>query len=679
MFLNKIKQNLAGFAAVVVAAAGFTAIAPANAVATTADVTWTSVNRMNSTISNNTITVAATVGANETFQNVSSWVRLGDSSNNLAIQVGDIIRATGTYTNITDGSTASSINTNCVNISALSGVSWSYPNSCNTAFGANNVVVSDTTLSLAAGNYSSFTVSNNFNLSDSAISANDQLQFSVSYKLVRGGVETALPIRTAVTSDSSASFYFVKTTTDRSHVVGATDTTINTNSDFCVYRGENGVTNNTQIEITVTNSGTGNSISSVGGSGWVYGGGTSLTPSINGNIRTYTAPANGWDVLQFSVYATVGSPTVGQTFTPVLSAVISGTSTSVIDTCKRAVNGFAAPTVTANANDVTVSWGSAPSLPVAGSWDTIRVLACETTLATCGQYVPTMGMYNPSAVRVQSYNLRSSGVIAGNATSYTAATNNMTFQMTAPGQTPTTWSAGTSYKYFVVYEDMQSPYYAVSALSTAVSAGAQQQVQQQNVAPTLPTTVPLVAPIAVPPTGIKPGGALVLSGANMASVTSIKVGASTATTVKTANGLEIKVPADLAPGAHDLLVTTSTGATLFVGAIKVADPVVEAAKVAQAKAAASIAYRAPIDLTVGKTVSSSQAAAAKKFAAQYRDAKTAICVAIPATKATSAAALAAAAKVCATFKAQIPGIKTSIVLGTPSGDKVNRVSAEVQG
>jgi hypothetical protein len=204
-------------------------------------------------------------------------------------------------------------------------------------------------------------------------------------------------------------------------------------------------------------------------------------------------------------------------------------------------------------------------------------------------------------------------------------------------------------------------------------------VQQQQVTPTLPTNVPLVAPIAVPQAGFKPGGALVLDGRNMSAVTSIKIGSTATTTVKTASGIEVKVPTDLAPGAHDLLVATATGSTLFVGAVKVADPAVVAAKEAVAKAAASILYRAPIDLTVGKTVSSAQAAAAKNFASQYRNAKSAVCIAIPATKATASAALAAANKVCGTFKAQIPGIKTTVVLGAPSGDKVNRVSAEVQG
>jgi flavoprotein len=165
----------------------------------------------------------------------------------------------------------------------------------------------------------------------------------------------------------------------------------------------------------------------------------------------------------------------------------------------------------------------------------------------------------------------------------------------------------------------------------------------------------------------------------MAKVTEVKIGGTVAKTVASASGVAIDVPKDLTPGAYDLLITTPTGSTQFVGAIKVADPVVVAAKAAQAKAAASIAYRAPVDFTVGKTVTAAQAAAAKAFAAQYRNAKTALCLAIPASKSTVAAATAAAAKVCAGFKASIPGIKTSVVVTAPSGDKVNRVSAEIQG
>ena len=106
---------------------------------------------------------------------------------------------------------------------------------------------------------------------------------------------------------------------------------------------------------------------------------------------------------------------------------------------------------------------------------------------------------------------------------------------------------------------------------------------------------------------------------------------------------------------------------------------VVAAKQAVAKAAASIAYRAPVDLTVGKAVSAAQASQVKALASQYRGAKSAVCVAIPARKATAAAAVAAAAKVCATIKASIPGIATSVVLGAPSGEAVNRVSSEIQG
>ena len=205
----------------------------------------------------------------------------------------------------------------------------------------------------------------------------------------------------------------------------------------------------------------------------------------------------------------------------------------------------------------------------------------------------------------------------------------------------------------------------------------QQQVQQS--APVVPTNIPLVAPIAAPKLGVTPGAALVLSGANMSTVSSIKIDATATTTKTTVGGVEIQVPANLTPGAHDLLITTTTGSTLYVGAIKVADPMVVAAKQAVAKAAASIAYRAPVDLTVGKAVSAAQASQVKALASQYRGAKTAICEAIPASKATVASARAAAVAVCATIKAAIPGVKTLIVIGAPSGAKSNRVSSEIQG
>ena len=212
----------------------------------------------------------------------------------------------------------------------------------------------------------------------------------------------------------------------------------------------------------------------------------------------------------------------------------------------------------------------------------------------------------------------------------------------------------------------------------AITVGGSGSIAQSSVV-AMPTNIPVVAPIKVPVLGVAPGASLVLAGENMKSLTSVKIGANAATTKTTVAGLEIVVPADLKPGAHDLLIATSTGSTLFVGAIKVADPVIVAAKAAQAKAAASIAYRAPVDLTVAKSVTGSQAAQVKALANQYKNAKTAICEAIPASKSSVASARAAAAKVCATIKAAIPGIKTIVVVGAPSGDKVNRVSSEIQG
>ena len=688
MFLNKIKQNLAGFAAVVIAGTALTAIAPANAAGTsvtTSQVSYTSVQRSNSTIAGNSISVAATVGANETISNVWANLELADATHLFTAQTGDSIKLTATYANVTDSSTANYFSASCTDWNARLSVSpftWSNGNGCTSANGSNNVVSKTTALTnLAAGTYDNLSVNQNFNVNDSSISSGDQLTLSVAVYLVRGGVETALNLSTANGNINELLLNFNKVGTVN-HTAAATDTYLNFNSNFCIYKGENGVTNSTQIDVTVTNSVAGNVISYVGGDASIYGGmGTPITGTTSGNTRSFTLPASGWDVVQMNAWASVNSSdvTIGATFTPVLSAVIHGTSTSVIDLCTRSVTGMAAPTVTpSNGTGVAVSW-TAPTLPVAGNWDTIRVYACPTTLNNCGAY-ERMGMYyyTPSA-RPQSATNRSTGMIAVNATTYTATSANMQTFMTGPGQISAAWTTSASLQYFVVYEDMESPYYAVSALSTAVSAGGQvQQVQQNNVVAT-PTTIPVVAPIKVPVMGINPGASLVLAGENMKSLTSVKIGANAATTKTTVAGLEIVVPADLAPGAHDLLIATSTGSTLFVGAIKVADPVVVAAKAAQAKAAASVSFRAPVDLTVGKSVTGSQAAQVKALAAQYKSAKTAICEAIPASKATVASARAAAVKVCATIKAAIPGIKTEIVVSAPSGEKANRVSSEIQG
>ena len=687
MFLNKIKQNLAGFAAVVIAATALTAIAPANAVGTsvtTSQVAYTSVQRSNSTVTANSVAVSATVGADETMSNIWANLELADSTHIFTAQAGDSIKLTATYANVTDNSTASYLYASCTDWNARSAVSpygWTYGNGCTSVTGANNVVSKTTALtSLAAGTYDNLSVNQNFNITDSSISAGDQLTLTVAAYLVRGGVDTAINLATGNGQTNELMMNFNKVGTVN-HTAAATDSYINFNSNFCVFNGENGVTNNTQIDVTVTNTVTGNNIGYVSGDASIYGGMNSITGTTSGNTRSYVLPASGWDVVRFNAWASVyaNDVTVGQTFTPVITAVIHGTSTSVLDLCARSVPGMAAPTATpSNSTGVGLSW-TAPTLPVAGNWDMVRVYACPTTLNTCGNYTPMSGYYMPGA-RPQFATNRSTGVIAVNATSYTANASNMQTYMTGPGQVAATWTTSASLQYFVVYEDAESPFYAVSALSSATSAGGQvQQVQQNNVAPTLPTTIPVVAPIKVPVLGVAPGASLVLAGENMKSLTSVKIGANAATTKTTIAGLEVVVPADLAPGAHDLLIATSTGSTLFVGAIKVADPVVVAAKAAQAKAAASVSFRAPVDLTVSKSVTGSQAAQVKALASQYKSAKTAICEAIPASKATVASARAAAVKVCATIKAAIPGIKTEIVVSAPSGAKANRVSSEIQG
>ena len=204
MFLNKIKQNLAGFAAVVIAGTALTAIAPAHAVGTTvttAQVSYTSVQRSNSTISGNSISVAATVGADETISNVWANLELADATHLFTAQTGDSIKLTATYTNVTDSSTANYFSASCTDWNARLSVSpftWSNGNGCTAANGSNNVVSKTTALTnLAAGTYDNLSVNQNFNVNDSSISSGDQLTLSVAVYLVRGGVETALNLSTA--------------------------------------------------------------------------------------------------------------------------------------------------------------------------------------------------------------------------------------------------------------------------------------------------------------------------------------------------------------------------------------------------------------------------------------------------------------------------------------------------
>lgn len=682
MLLNKIKQNFAGFAAVVIAASGFAAIAPANAAGTAftiADVGYTSVARTNSTLSSNTITLTATVGADERLSNIYFDADFADSQNQLAIQAGDAIKSQMVYTNLTDGSTASYLYGSSSNYDGWNGTTTYYGNGSG-ATGSNNTVSRTTSLtSFTAGNYSRVSLWENFNLTDSAISANDNLQFVATYWLVRGGNEIPLPVVSQGMGSNPAYANFNKVATVN-HTIGATDSYLNSGYNFCIYRGENGVDFGSVVEITIANTGTAGAFSSSWADMYTYsGGGTVTATSTVGNTRTYTLPASGWDVLRVNGSGYLGSLTTGQTVVPELTAVKQGTSNNIIDTCSRRISGNTAPTVTAAASSIDVTW-TAPTHPLSGgTWDSVYVYACETTLSTCGDF-PYYGMYGAPTAPTQSWSFRPTAQLSASATSATFSASNTMGYMSGPNQVPSVWSASGSYEYLVMYRDYDSPFMYVSAQSAPIAptgGGSSSNVQQ--VAPTLPTTVPLVAPISAPVGGVVLGGALKIDGRNMSSVTSVKIGAVAATTTATVAGLEIKVPTDLAPGKHNLLITTSTGSTLYVDAIKVADPLIVAAQQKIAKAAASIAYRAPIDLTVGKAVSTSQAATAKAFAKQYRDAKSAVCVAIPATKATSAAALAAANKVCATFKAQIPGIKTTVVLGAPSGDKINRVSAEVQG
>ncbi len=690
MILNKIKQNIAGFSAVVIAATGFAAISPANAAGTSvtsADVTQVYVSRGSGvTVSGNTITQTGTLGADESFQNSYVAIDFADNGSPLALQLGDTFRVTATYTNVTDNTTATYSNLNTANIYAFGGPSsmsyygnaYSFPSSSN---GTVTGVVAVNSPGLVNGNYTSLRISTGVNINDAGLGVGDQFRFVYSFKLIRNSVETDLaPL--ANQSSSATDLSFRKVNGVQTHTAGASDRPYS-NSDFCIYRGENGVTDSTVIDVTYANSGTGAAPSNFNVDAYNYGGGMTLytVTSVSALTKRITMPASGWSVATVRGYGSMATMTSGQTYTPVISAVIQGTSTNVLDTCYRSVSGTAAPTVTPGSSSVTVGW-TAPAIPGGGTWDNIRIYSCVTSLAGCGNYVP------PSPYAASSPTAYSSGqtigMISSSATSFTVNAQSLMGygSMQSP---PAPWSASTDYKYFVVFRDYDSPYYAVSAVSAAVSGGGVAQVnnvQAQPSAPinSMPTEVPILRPTLGLSQGVRAGGTLVLEAANGATVTEVKVDGQAAALEKVPTGVEIVVPTGLTPGAKDLLIKTSTGSTLHVGAIKIADPVLEAQKLAVAKAAASVAFRAPLDLKVsGSNITNRQAAEVREMVRQYRAAKEVVCVAVPATKASTAAARQAAVRACAVFKAANLNLRVTIIVEAPSGAAANVVSTELIG
>ena len=380
-----------------------------------------------------------------------------------------------------------------------------------------------------------------------------------------------------------------------------------------------------------------------GGSTWWYAGSSSFGTTAGVTLTSQNIAAG---IIAFKgTFGNTSGITAGTPYTADLS-ITNGTGTEVTYPCPSPV--AATPVVTAStANSITATVGAGTSMCMAR-----RVMGQMDVMAGIGVISGTTCTISPMGPSFTDGTYR----IVATADSYWG--NPSTSQ-----HNPTvTYVSGSS--------------------SQNSNSNNQQQSQQQVSAPQVPTTIPVIAPIAVPVTGIKPGGALVIDAKNLSSLTSIKIDTTAATTATTATGVEIKVPAGLAPGAHDLLITTATGATLFVGAIKIADPAVVAAKEAQAKAAASISVRAPIDLAVsaGKKLSAAQVAAAKAVATQYaKVAKTIVCEAIPASKATAAAAKAAATKLCADLKAAAPKANTLVIVSAPSGNAKDAISAEVQG
>ena len=741
MFINKIKQNFAGFAAVAIAFAGFSAMAPATAsTAALADPTnmaFTGVKQL--TVSGGSATgsitqtnagrgllsatftvdqatadtlVGASINGSLTLTGPNGVVNLGNEgffSQHLIYALGNTVVGQGPI-----GSAQAMVWPAGTNHASTNVLISAYINRDSFSFAPGSYTLSATLtkngvaqtlgsgISLASASIEYRVAGRALSAVDATYSWNSGYVCVDMAQVVAGDVLTVEQLQNATASTGGSIDWYRGGSTmgfayGNNRAVTSADVTAG-NLAMRLYAsvGTQGQALSMDVNIKKAN-GTDVSVSCAPSAGPS----AAPTAAATGSSVTVTYTANGYTNFACALFDS-NNALVSSTYTTSTSSTTCNpyTSTSGTYTAKYAYSNYGIPSAWSPASSsftVTVGGGQgSPSQPCPSAMTSIH--STQANLTTTNSY--SVYLNNDTTQTGCLTNQIAGGGVRTTLNGAVVGTPffspQVSFLISSTPRTLATLLANPSLSSFTItdgavytvsyYRNLTAaptandvPFASYSMTLYPSGSPAPQQQVQNNSAPTVPTNVPLIAPIAVPATGLTPGGSLTLSGANMAKVTEVKIGGTVAKTVASASGVAIDVPKDLKPGAYDLLITTPTGSTQFVGAIKVADPVVVAAKDAQAKAAASIAYRAPVDFTVGKTVTAAQAAAAKSFAAQYRNAKTAVCVAIPASKSTVAAAAAAAAKVCDGFKASIPGIKTSVVVSAPSGDKINRVSAEIQG
>ena len=328
---QKIREVKLPFLAVVAALAFGGIVAPASAAGTSvtsSQVSTTLVQRGTSSYSSNGNTVVATVGANETVQGGYFYLQAADPNNPLTIQAGDSFKAVATYTNLTSSTTATVIKSNWMNASGSANGNAPYLNASNNSMvtGSNNTVTQTMTLgSLTPGTYNLLSINFGIDLTDAAVAANDQLQVVAQFMLVRGGTETILAQRG--NNYGSNSVIQLKKVSTLNHTMVSGDNFTYTNGYFCVFNNQNGVTNGTQIEITVSNSGDSgiqNAMVMPQNAGQLNG--------VN-NVFSFTLPSSNWTRHSFSVMLQPQSTSVNKTWQPSFTAVIAGTNTNVMDSC----------------------------------------------------------------------------------------------------------------------------------------------------------------------------------------------------------------------------------------------------------------------------------------------------------------------------------------------------------
>ena len=563
------KPFLASLATVALAFSGVVSgVSPANAVYNIDDsLRYSNVQRAGSpAIVGNNIVASTTLFANEVLTGFSFTTDFASVGSPLVVTTGQALASTTVLTNTTTSATITGSNTDPQ-------VQWTKTDNTSGVWRVWEQLPLPTgtfkKFEVSAGKYVNTSVAGNYTATSSVTLAGTALT----------------PLSLVSNSYSETPGFRVTWNGGLSYTPNALDSRYNVSSAACFWPGDHTITSNTVLNVSydnldqTTNTG-------FAASNYAYFSGNDGSSGMNAYWNPQEIETNevwssslstllsGIDAVSIRANASVTSPTANA-IRPVFKAWLdNNTSVNVLDSCSR-YESFAAPTLApATSTTATLSW-TAPTTAHASGWNDIGVYACLETNTTCATGFENPWDMSPNSPITYDFELMSMGPISGTQATISAMMMMDSAMMMGPSSSPRRqWSTSGSYKYFVVYRNMNASggYVGLSASSAAVTAG--------GVAST-PSTPSVSAPSA-PSEPVLKG----FTGHNVAKTTQktfaldasgltgtpeVLLNGQKLTYVKDAKGmLAIELPKTLKRGgSYDLVVSSPEGLVTVMGAIVV--------------------------------------------------------------------------------------------------------------